>query len=1645
MATTRFIVYGDPSDGRLGVAGADWNEARNGSASSINTTSIALTSLIQIGTGFAVLEQCFIVFDLGFAPVGLHPASIHLRRSFESAGGNKAIEIRQAPWTQSLSDYVPPGAFDGLPLVGYRSSYVSGYNNFGTYSVPGGGVLSCVLAMEAARNPNYSVADTEIEFFSADASGTTDDPYIQIDLPTTSNVFTTTGAGSFTLPANATNVVVETWGGGAGGANVAGQAAGGGGGAYASSNLGSVGGQTVFFSVGTGGTSGNAGGQTWARIGTNAAPTTASEGALAAGGAISAGGTVAASIGEVRFAGGAGAAAQGGGGARAGSGGGGGAGSNGAGNNGTQGSGGTTVGSGGAGGTPDGGNGGNGGVSGATGQAGFAPGGGGGGSGSSFTGSGSGARGQVRISWTELSPPGDSIGQSASGSQVTGVSQQVLQSLDTLIEDFNNGLGPFFQVQPNGTLADIGAGPTYIDLLSNLTSTALIVSSALYEVSATNTFVEVAWPDTGADGYAFVDMYSSNDYLSLDYYEGEFYSFYSNNGDSSYGPVALSRENARFIRFNLLTSNLIKLEASPDGVVWTTVIEKDFVQGAGGISFYASKTLEPFRLYGVNTIEGQEPPPEGDSTGTSAGTTTVAGAGATTSTATGSATATATVTGVGARLISADGTSAGAATVAGVGASSTLLQADANAAGTSTADGVGSKVIAATGTGAGAASVTGAANTSAVGTGSATGVATVSGSLSSTVSVTGSASGSANVSGISGASLFAETDGSSTGVGTTTGAGAALVQGIGSAAAASEVTGSASGIHSATGSSAGQTSVEGQSAASLFGETNGSSAGASEVFAQTAALAETTGTVSGTGTVDGIVQAITSVGYTVAGLSTADGGGTSVFSVLAQAEGEASFAIETAAHAETTGSSSGSSTVYGEGQEYIKGLVLYERRDTEDGLRRITEDGEERELFDIITWGIGAVSGTSTSTGQTGSVVRAEAVSTGAASVTGISGPVGSGAGTATGVGVSTGLSSAVGSAQGACEGFGTVIAWAAKTSATAASVEASASVSGSGASTWRSTALAAGLATVAAIGGALIPASGASAGLGATTGQGSGTSFATAISAGLANVSGIGQATEASVSDFAVSGGADTTGSGASIARTIVGVSGSALGLGTGTAISYSMAMTTGEAVVTSQSAFVTFTESVGNSSGLAMVSGQAATTTSLNTLANSVGISTAEGVGSSTAWSGYSTSGTAAAAGVSEVVGGPPPILILPLLTVDNSSAPNGWTSAPNGALTAINASDQDANFGHAATNATGTYTQGWQLQDMPGDFGKMDTLTIQLRYGWSAFATASRWPLLAARIVAGSTVLAAADIGGGFQTVAETIETTVATNSSVVNFAYINADAGKALWDAAVLEIRIDRTRSGGGNTNQQRIYAAQSTGTYFEAVNEVLETTATGSGSAQAIGQTGAQVTTTGASTGAAIVTGQSTGGIAGNASGTSAGVSIAAGESRLIISTSHTAFSTIAVTGIGGSVSAVVGQATGAAVATGTGVAQNIISSSYSATGVAAVEGSGASFVDVHADASGIADAIVQASVSKDTVAASLDATSIVLGQGASLVQSTGHISGSSQGTIYTSETYPANLTISVVWKDQAISALWNEPIIGSLWKQPVVPGKWKKT
>jgi hypothetical protein len=133
--------------------------------------------------------------------------------------------------------------------------------------------------------------------------------------------------------------------------------------------------------------------------------------------------------------------------------------------------------------------------------------------------------------------------------------------------------------------------------------------------------------------------------------------------------------------------------------------------------------LTPATFYTLGTQEILTP------AGSSAGSSTVSGVGASTNTQAGSSSGLATVSGVGASIHSFAGASAGSSVVSGVGAS--IHEASGSSAGTATVSGIGDSTT------AGGA------------TGSSAGTATVAGVGVAIVSVVGSASGSSTVAGIS--------------------------------------------------------------------------------------------------------------------------------------------------------------------------------------------------------------------------------------------------------------------------------------------------------------------------------------------------------------------------------------------------------------------------------------------------------------------------------------------------------------------------------------------------------------------------------------------------------------------------------------------------------------------------------------------------------------------------------------------------------------------------------------------------------------------------------------------------------------------------------------------------------------------------------
>jgi hypothetical protein len=314
---------------------------------------------------------------------------------------------------------------------------------------------------------------------------------------------TTTGAGTWTVPADWTNVnTVEVIGGGGGGrSSTTGGAGGGGGGAYSkATNIATfTPGTTVNnFSVGTGGAAGATGGDTWFGATTLAASLVGAKGGVGATSATGAAGGASASgfptTGGVRNSGGAGglgssaALTGGGGGGAAGPGGVGGTG--GAGDTATAGNDAGGGGGAGAGSTTVGGNGGAGGTAGGT-------------AGTNATGGGSGGVGGLGAGttptaattlWTSTHAPDGSVsvaGASTGGGGGGGGSAAGAGGAGSLYGGAGGGAG-------NGTG---GAGKQGIIVITYTTSARTDIKKFLYDLSD----LTKIWQDSAKTTSAAVD------------------------------------------------------------------------------------------------------------------------------------------------------------------------------------------------------------------------------------------------------------------------------------------------------------------------------------------------------------------------------------------------------------------------------------------------------------------------------------------------------------------------------------------------------------------------------------------------------------------------------------------------------------------------------------------------------------------------------------------------------------------------------------------------------------------------------------------------------------------------------------------------------------------------------------------------------------------------------------------------------------------------------------------------------------------------------------------------------------------------------------------------------------------------------------
>jgi hypothetical protein len=176
------------------------------------------------------------------------------------------------------------------------------------------------------------------------------------------------------------------------------------------------------------------------------------------------------------------------------------------------------------------------------------------------------------------------------------------------------------------------------------------------------------------------------------------------------------------------------------------------------------------------------------------------------------------------------------------------------------------------------------------------------------------------------------------------------------------------------------------------------------------------------------------------------------------------------------------------------------------------------------------------------------------------------------------------------------------------------------------------------------------------------------------------------------------------------------------------------------------------------------------------------------------------------------------LPTLAAGVLDATNSSSVALNGSEPVLQeiASADDNTFVFDNNNATHVGSAVFALEDMPVNFGNMNTLAVRIRYHKNVHSGVNSWNTLTVQVYQSDLTTALTNE----RTIASNIATTTPTVTGPFAFTGVNTLANKAAWDGAVVVIRISITKSMGGDTDEERVTAIELTGDYTAAVPNLV---------------------------------------------------------------------------------------------------------------------------------------------------------------------------------------------------------------------------------
>lgn len=187
MAT--YTIYSDAADGHVVSTSSLYSLARDGTGSvSAYPSNTYLTIGQNYSGGSYDCRESFLSFDTSGVAGTITSATLNLYSAFDDSTTDFTARARMYDWGASVTsaDFVAGGSLSALTEVANWNStaYSGSYNTFTNVALPAhinqSGTTRMLLSSSRQEGNNTPSGREYVTFYSADAAGTTNDPYLYI-------------------------------------------------------------------------------------------------------------------------------------------------------------------------------------------------------------------------------------------------------------------------------------------------------------------------------------------------------------------------------------------------------------------------------------------------------------------------------------------------------------------------------------------------------------------------------------------------------------------------------------------------------------------------------------------------------------------------------------------------------------------------------------------------------------------------------------------------------------------------------------------------------------------------------------------------------------------------------------------------------------------------------------------------------------------------------------------------------------------------------------------------------------------------------------------------------------------------------------------------------------------------------------------------------------------------------------------------------------------------------------------------------------------------------------------------------------------------------------------------------------------------